>query len=153
MAAIIAFITITITRRCQRKKLISRKQAIALVLLTTYIFLVFASTVFSRTATSQYTYELIPFWSYRKILQGSESLFWEDIFNVLMLLPVGIFVPIVITGGEKERLFFRVLRIGFLISFTIEILQLVMKRGLFEFDDMFHNTLGVAIGYWIIENL
>lgn len=27
------------------------------------------------------------------------------------------------------------------------------KRGLFEFDDMFHNTIGVAIGYWIYWNL
>jgi glycopeptide antibiotics resistance protein len=46
----------------------------------------------------------------------------------------------------------RIILIGFLISLTIEILQLVTKRGLFEFDDIFHNTLGVAIGelgYWI----
>jgi glycopeptide antibiotics resistance protein len=43
----------------------------------------------------------------------------------------------------------RVALLGFLTSFTIELLQLILKRGLFEFDDMFHNTIGVGIGYGV----
>jgi glycopeptide antibiotics resistance protein len=71
-----------------------------------------------------------------------------------MLLPIGILLPIVLGAVWKDaskNIFVRVVLIGFFISLTIEILQLVMKRGLFEFDDMFHNTLGVAIGYWIYQ--
>jgi glycopeptide antibiotics resistance protein len=110
-----------------------------------------------------------------------ESLFWEDIFNVFMLLPIGVLLPIVNGENRKKSLESnksveeggaaesdaeesdvenssktgpgRIILIGFLISLTIEILQLVTKRGLFEFDDIFHNTLGVAIGelgYWMI---
>jgi glycopeptide antibiotics resistance protein len=36
---------------------------------------------------------------------------------------------------------------AFGISFSIEVIQLVFKMGLFEFDDMFHNVLGAVIGY------
>ena len=33
-----------------------------------------------------------------------------------------------------------------LFSASIEIIQLVTKCGLFEFDDIFHNTLGAVAG-------
>lgn len=35
---------------------------------------------------------------------------------------------------------------GFLLSVAIELIQLSFHRGLFEFDDMIHNTLGTVIG-------
>jgi glycopeptide antibiotics resistance protein len=190
IAAIVAVLTAVISAYyCKRGKF-TTAQSIALTLLTTYIFLVFASTVFSRTPTEDYSYELMPFWSYREIVKGAreshghvwgESLFWEDIFNVFMLLPIGVLLPIVNGENRKKSLESnksveeggaaesdaeesdvenssktgpgRIILIGFLISLTIEILQLVTKRGLFEFDDIFHNTLGVAIGelgYWMI---
>jgi glycopeptide antibiotics resistance protein len=120
------------------------------VLLSVYVFLVFASTVFSRRISVDYAYELLPFWSYRQIMAGSRSLFWEDVFNVIMLIPVGFLLPACRKNGEKPVFGIRrVMLITFLISLTIEMLQLVLKRGLFEFDDMFHNTLGGVIGYGI----
>lgn len=36
-----------------------------------------------------------------------------------------------------------------LFSASIEITQLVTKCGLFEFDDIFHNTLGAVVGSMI----
>ncbi len=33
------------------------------------------------------------------------------------------------------------------VSFVIEVVQFVFKLGLFEFDDIFHNTLGAVIGF------
>ena len=36
--------------------------------------------------------------------------------------------------------------IASLISLSIELLQLITSRGLFEFDDVFHNSLGAVIG-------
>lgn len=36
--------------------------------------------------------------------------------------------------------------IGSLLSTVIEVIQLISHRGLFEFDDIFHNTLGTVIG-------
>jgi glycopeptide antibiotics resistance protein len=66
-----------------------------------------------------------------------------------MLLPMGILMPIFLKENRGKQAFGRVVLMGFLLSLTIEILQLVTKRGMFEFDDLFHNTLGVAIGCWI----
>ena len=40
---------------------------------------------------------------------------------------------------------------AFAVSLTIELTQLITKRGLFEFDDMFHNTLGAIIGYGVYQ--
>jgi glycopeptide antibiotics resistance protein len=83
-------------------------------------------------------------------MDGSRSLFWEDVFNVIMLIPVGFLLPACKKNGAKSGIGIRgIMLITFLISLTIEMLQLVLKRGLFEFDDMFHNTLGGVIGYGI----
>ena len=35
---------------------------------------------------------------------------------------------------------------GFLFSDTKEVIQFVLRRGLFEFDDIIGNTFGVLIG-------
>ena len=36
---------------------------------------------------------------------------------------------------------------GIGISLFIELGQLILKRGLFEFDDIFHNCIGLVVGY------
>ena len=36
--------------------------------------------------------------------------------------------------------------VGLFMSSAIEVTQLILHRGLFEFDDIFHNTLGTVIG-------
>lgn len=148
IAIILAFIIKIVTDIYRRQGKITKAQSVASNVLITYIFLVFASTVFSRTPKEHYSYELIPFWSYLQIVKGSKSLFWEDVLNVIMLFPIGVLLPIVIKDGGKSKRFRTVILIGFSTSLTIELLQLFTKRGLFEFDDMIHNTLGVAIGYW-----
>lgn len=153
IAVILALLAGAVTDYYRRQGRMTKAQSIAVVLLTAYILLVFASTVFSRTSNEYYRYELIPFWSYGEILNGSESLLWEDVLNVIMLLPMGILLPIVMEDDVANKEFRRVILIGFLTSLTIEFLQLVMKRGLFEFDDMFHNTLGVAIGHWLYRKM
>ena len=47
----------------------------------------------------------------------------------------------------------RITAAGLSVSFCIEFLQLVLKRGLFEWDDMIHNTLGVYLGCWICKKI
>ncbi|WP_183772113.1 VanZ family protein [Catenibacillus scindens] len=40
--------------------------------------------------------------------------------------------------------------VNFAFSSAIEILQFILKKGLFEFDDIFHNTLGGIIGWAVV---
>jgi glycopeptide antibiotics resistance protein len=125
------------------------KQIVAAIILVVYVLLVFASTVFTREKQVGYQYQLELFWSYRwGIKVYGSGMLQECILNVIMLMPIGILLPIVIGTSMKKGIV--IVFIGFLTSFSIEFLQLILKRGLFELDDMFHNTLGVVIGYSIV---
>lgn len=130
-------------RNKQKNKVVSSSTA----LMVTYIFIVFSSTVFCRPEKSYYDYNLTPFWSYRNIIKYHDGkLFSEDILNCILLLPVGVLCQI--SSGRSVK---RAALLGFCISVTIEVLQLVLKRGLFEFDDIFHNTLGCAAGAYFTK--
>lgn len=113
-----------------------------------YVFLVFSSTVLAREKQPDYDYSLKLFWSYEAIYYGREDLIIENIFNVIMFIPIGFLLQ-----------FFRKLKIpyvlctGIVLSSVIEISQLVFMKGFFELDDIFHNTLGCLIGYLIYRVL
>lgn len=119
----------------------------AVVILVFYLVLVFASAVFGREPGKAYRYELTLFWSYREIMAGRTKLIAENFWNVMMLLPIGALLP---TAYAKMKLS-SVTAAAFAVSLTIELTQLITKRGLFEFDDMFHNTLGAIIGYGVYQ--
>ena len=67
-----------------------------------------------------------------------------NIANVLMLMPVGFLVSCIGVMDYKKAVL-----TGLLVSGAIETSQLLLKKGLFEFDDIFHNTLGCLVGYLI----
>ena len=114
------------------------KKKLAIPLLVGYMFLVFADTVLIRTAGSL-RYELLPFWSYRDYFNGTDtSLMNQIIANVIMFIPLGALAGMV--QGWKG------IYIGACISGIIDITQLITHRGLFEFDDIIHNTSGTIAG-------
>ena len=90
-------------------------------------------------------YDFHPFWSYAAIRQGLYSLISENIMNVVVFVPVGILLGIAIQTIK----WWQVLLIGCGISICIEVLQFITHRGFSEFDDVFHNSLGCLIGFWI----
>lgn len=59
--------------------------------------------------------------------------------NVLLFIPVG-----ALAGKWK------VVPAAASFSLFIETVQLLTGRGLFEFDDVIHNTLGAAIGVFVV---
>lgn len=64
--------------------------------------------------------------------------------NVVTFIPIGLLL-----GSFKGMKWWHVLLIGLCLSMLIELLQLVLKRGLTEVDDVVHNVLGCMIGYWV----
>ena len=80
---------------------------------------------------------MVPFWSY-----SHPELRMEIVLNYLLFMPLGFLLNLCF--GEKFGL--RVVLIGLLLSVSIEIVQLVFRIGLFEFDDMIGNTVGCLIG-------
>ena len=123
-------------------------QALASLALLVYLGVVSASTVFTRMPTVR-QYELIPFWSwYEVFIKHSRSLLVENLLNILLLLPAGVLLPIIFARRLRPSVAFM---IGALISAVIEVSQLILRRGLFEWDDMFHNGLGCMLGCLIVN--
>ncbi len=89
------------------------------------------------------------FWSYRKWFAGDVDLGQEIIANVVMFVPFGFLMSALLPttpsfkGGKKTAV---VISTAIIFSLLIETLQLILMRGLFEWDDVFSNTLGAALG-------
>ena len=119
------------------------RREIAMIFLMVYLFLVLSSLVLVRPAGSAYTYELQLFWSYRRLLaDGNRFYLWENLLNVVLFLPVGFLLK---KAFPRIRIW-QILLLGAVVSSGLELMQLVLKRGLFEFDDIVHNTAGTLIG-------
>lgn len=118
---------------------------IALPILTFYLSFVFTITLIDRIPTTVPTYQLDLFWSYKAIAAGRTNLIAEVIDNVILFIPIGILIMFIM--ARKFR--WLGITIGILLSVFIEVSQLIFHRGLFEFDDIIHNSLGMLIGVGI----
>ena len=126
----------------------TRKRATLLIIFFIYLFTVLWYTVFKRSiAIHNAQFEL--FWSYRKWFAGDVDLGQEIIANIVMFIPFGFLMSALLPttpsfkGGKKAAV---VIGGAILFSLIIETLQLVLMRGLFEWDDVFSNTVGAIAG-------
>jgi glycopeptide antibiotics resistance protein len=69
--------------------------------------------------------------------------------NFVMLLPLGIYLPLLYRKLRTAVSFFAVLIISFLVSVTIEILQLATSYRSTDIDDVILNTLGACVGFLV----
>lgn len=130
-----------------KKKTILKKDIVCGILLSSYISLLISWTIVNRSAGMEYQIKFIPFWSYAALFRDwNRNLAIQIINNILVFIPWGILFPIISKTMQK---FWWLLGSTFCFSTLIELIQLVSKSGLFEFDDMFHNCLGAVLGYVI----
>ncbi|MGE7094489.1 VanZ family protein [Lysinibacillus sp. NPDC048646] len=67
--------------------------------------------------------------------------------NILLFMPLGFSIPL----RFKVNKFWKVILLGFFISFLVEVIQLFTSIRSFDVDDLILNTLGAIIGfvlYW-----
>lgn len=142
--ALVLFVVIIICNKMIPEKICKGKRVFCLALMLTYIFLVIASTILSRTSSGIHRYELMPFWSYVEIIKNNNAfIFWEVVLNILMMVPVGF-----MTVFSFNRITIKgVVIMAFLIEAFIEGMQLILCRGLAEWDDIIHGMIGAAVGY------
>lgn len=113
-----------------------------------YLYALYYITLGERTERGYYSYNLQPFWSYVAIIRDNRRYLIEENFqNIMAFLPMGVFLKDFF--GEKIH-WYQALTLGCLVSSAIEISQLIFKLGLFEFDDIIHNSLGTLAGYGIL---
>lgn len=135
----------------QTKVLIQRMAWILFVIyLVILVYFLFFSERYGRTITSQnYKYNLVLFQEIKRFIRYRHQLGWESFLvnivgNVMAFTPFGFVLPII---SPNSRKFFNILLLSFEFTMTIELLQLLLKVGIFDVDDIFMNTLGGVIGY------
>ncbi len=102
--------------------------------LVAYVFFIFSVTVLSRRPFIGNHVELRAFWSW-----SIPRLREEIIMNVVAFIPVGFI------GGSLWK--WKIIPVAAGLSLCIEMIQLLTKTGLFETDDVIHNTVGAVIGF------
>jgi glycopeptide antibiotics resistance protein len=120
-----------------------KQRIIFAVFLVAYATFILFFTVWSRPVQPQAP-ELELFWSYRQWFAGDQALGREIILNICMFIPIGFFAAGLFSNVRK-RILIAVL-MGIILSALVEVLQLYLGRGLFEFDDIFNNAIGSAVG-------
>lgn len=136
-----------------------RTKKICWILFLSYLillvhFLLF-SEEFGRYVRDGYSYNLVPFkeikrfYKYRRLV-GMKAFLINTAGNVACFMPFGFFFSVICEKGKK---WYNTVLAAFLFSLTMEVVQLVLKVGSFDVDDMFLNTLGGALGFISISLL
>lgn len=108
-----------------------------------YLVLILFTTVILRKSTGLHEVNFEVLWSYREFMKGYRpDLFCEVAANVIMLIPLGALVASLV---ERNRFFISIMTCT-LFVITIELLQLILQRGLCEIDDVISGIVGAGIG-------
>lgn len=127
-------------------RLQSKRRYIPLFFFIAYAYTVLIFAFFSRQPGSRSSVSLIPGETWGTTLQSHAYV----IENVLMTIPLGIFISILWPGRSEGRTFGKCLSISLACSVTLEAAQFLTKRGHCQTDDVLTNVAGALIGYGII---
>ena len=116
-----------------------KKNTYRSILPALYAFLILWFTVLGRGLSPEPP-KLELFWSYQEWFSGKWDIGFQILGNIAMFAPLGF----MLSGTCRKR--WSAVAIALLLSCVIETSQLLSMRGLFEFDDIFNNTLGSLIG-------
>lgn len=134
------------TKRC----IVLASKILFWIYLLVLLYLLFFSEYYGRTAgVTEYRYnlklfrEIRRFWVYREKL-GMAAVLTNLVGNVVCFMPFGFFLPNMYPVFRKHPIL--VVLLGFLLTCTVEITQLVTHVGAFDVDDIFLNTCGAILG-------
>lgn len=150
---LLAGMTALVTYILYKRGIIKASTAIILPILVFYLSFILTITILERTPSQYARYELDLFWSYKRILSGTTALLAENFWNVVLFVPLATMLAIILGARAvkgKRRWIWMTVFVCILLSAGIEIVQLITHRGLFEFDDIIHNTLGALIGMAVV---
>lgn len=131
-----------------------RRQDVALRSAIIYTAFILMLTLFSREGNHQQAPAWIPLWSWGQVLfHRNRELFFQICLNMLLFVPLGVLLVCCRWVQQQRRPLLTICLAGLVLSAAIETTQLLFHLGLFEWDDMFHNTMGCALGGLITTHL
>lgn len=117
------------------------------ICLVLYFLILYFVTCFCRLPVDYYRVDIVPFHSFFRFYQtGEVKILADDLMNIFLFLPLGGLLMIKYPWVKRKR----IVIFGFMVSFSIEAIQLFFKVGYFETDDLINNTLGGLIGIGLV---
>ena len=148
---LMAMFACSVVMSCWRKGMKVGLRYGVILLLVEWMLLVWGITVLFRETNAERAITLIPLSSYFDYAENSYLMEKAaiNILNVVLFLPVGLLLGC----GFKNMTWKWTFIIATALSISIELLQLIFKKGLCETDDVIHNVLGALIGYEVASVL
>lgn len=104
-----------------------------------YLLMVLCFTIIFREEKNVAQISMKPIWEYYSLNYNQIA---EAILNVLLFMPLGLLAGAAI----RRKRFLKTVGLCCGISVTIEILQLVLKKGVCNIDDVINNSAGCIVG-------
>ena len=122
-------------------------------ILIPYLFLILSTTIFSRQPIDTSTYNPMLLKFLRADNEWSRHDYLREMWaNAIMFIPFGFLIPQVFRRKNEVRVIINVMSVcltiavSLILSIGIEYMQLRLKRGYSESDDILSNMIGVLIG-------
>ena len=122
-------------------------KALLWVVFIGYLAIVFYATIL-RSSFGGREWNLHLFRAWREAWNSFSAKTWANVLlNVAMFVPLGFLLPLLFKPFRK---WYITIPAGFAVSLAIELVQLVVARGICDVDDLFANTQGAAIGFFFV---
>ena len=115
-----------------------RSRKVYIILLAVYTLVLTCSAIICRAPRADVIYTDL-FWGYHS---DEKYLFWDNIYNIAAFVPLGLLIGLIV---PRYKLMVASL-FGLFLSETFECFQLILRRGVFDVDDLFNNVVGALIG-------
>lgn len=131
-----------------RRRYGQRIQPLLWALLLTWSLSAIYLTIGSRDTAAIYRLNLIPFHSYREMVEtGKREILRSNFMNVVLFYPAGLLFAMVLPKRWSiARRAVAAAAVFGLFSLAIELAQYCCLLGQAEIDDVIHNTLGALLG-------
>lgn len=73
------------------------------------------------------------------------------ILNILLYIPIGYLIPVLWPAFARGKMIWKVLLLGGAASILTELIQLTLRLGWFDVDDLLNNMLGTLTGIWLYK--
>ena len=151
-AMVIGFIVslvILVVDKIKKKETQIKFRHVATGLFVVYLlFLISITLIFRNKINVEYSrIELIPFHDIIDIIKNKSYFeLFEKIYNIFMFVPY-----IFLLGCVLQKRKSLAIIIGFATTLSIEMIQFITKRGVFDINDIIFNFIGTLIGYGIYK--
>lgn len=111
----------------------------------TILFMVLSRTLICRNIWQCPWENIIGEWN---VFTSDGTLNTEGILNIFLFVPLAYFGILGFCQQDRssKRILLNIVKISFIFSCTIEVCQLFLRLGTFQFSDIFQNTFGGFIG-------